>query len=183
MPESDIVMLSSSKDSAYRQLCGWCSNAQAAAAFGLNGFEQHRFEPVQVLDCAGDPHEFHFRTTLFGPDVALNASEIRNGFRSGYEFQVIGDPEEDPMILLGRLLEKIRRALSVKHLVPEVYGLRIAEHGVVRGIIEWDDDEDGLLPLLNVDGRKVTWDELGRMLMTYEGWQFKLEIRDKSEEV
>ena len=34
-----------------------------------------------------------------------------------------------------------------------------------------------------VDGKEITWQEMGRMLMTFEGFQFKLEIRDKSEEV
>ena len=28
-----------------------------------------------------------------------------------------------------------------------------------------------------------SWEELGRMLMTFEGWQFRMEIRDRSEEV
>jgi hypothetical protein len=34
-----------------------------------------------------------------------------------------------------------------------------------------------------IDGREVTWEQLGRMLMGFEGSQFKLEIRDKSEEI
>ncbi|MGH7107075.1 MAG: DUF7713 domain-containing protein [Acetobacteraceae bacterium] len=29
----------------------------------------------------------------------------------------------------------------------------------------------------------MAWEEFGRMLMSYEGWQFKLEIKDHSEEV
>lgn len=40
----------------------------------------------------------------------------------------------------------------------------------------------GQVPLVMIDGREIKWDELGRMLMSYEGWQFKLQIRDKSEE-
>jgi hypothetical protein len=39
------------------------------------------------------------------------------------------------------------------------------------------------VPLLVIDGREVSWDEMGRMLMSFEGWQFRLEIRDRSEEV
>jgi hypothetical protein len=31
--------------------------------------------------------------------------------------------------------------------------------------------------------RAILWEEFGRMLMTFEGFQFKLEIRDRSEEV
>jgi hypothetical protein len=34
-----------------------------------------------------------------------------------------------------------------------------------------------------VDGREITWDEFGCMLMSFEGWQFKLNIGDKSEEL
>jgi hypothetical protein len=37
--------------------------------------------------------------------------------------------------------------------------------------------------MLVIDGRQVTWEQFGRMLMTFEGWQFKLEIKDPTEEV
>ena len=47
---------------------------------------------------------------------------------------------------------------------------------------ESDRDYDGRTPLLIIDGREVTWDEFGRMLMGFEGWQFKLNLADKSEE-
>jgi hypothetical protein len=39
------------------------------------------------------------------------------------------------------------------------------------------------MPLLVIDGRDVSWEEFGRMLMTFEGWQFRMEIGDPSEEV
>ena len=35
---------------------------------------------------------------------------------------------------------------------------------------------DGRVPLLVIDGQEVAWDELGRMLMSFEGWQFRLAI-------
>jgi len=31
--------------------------------------------------------------------------------------------------------------------------------------------------------KEIKWDEFGRMLMTYEGFNFKLEIFDKSDEI
>jgi len=37
--------------------------------------------------------------------------------------------------------------------------------------------------MLVIDGQEVSWDELGRMLMTFEGWQFRLTIGDRSDEV
>ncbi len=53
----------------------------------------------------------------------------------------------------------------------------------MRGRIEWDDAHDGCVPLLVIDGQEIDWDHFGRMLMGFEGWQFKLIIADKSEEL
>ena len=47
--------------------------------------------------------------------VSLDAFELRNGEPAGYYFQIIGDPEDDLLVLLGRLIEKMRCALSVQH--------------------------------------------------------------------
>jgi hypothetical protein len=38
------------------------------------------------------------------------------------------------------------------------------------------------VPLLVIDGQEVSWEKFGRMVMGFEGWQFKFEIRDRSEE-
>jgi hypothetical protein len=136
-----------------------------------------------LTDCNGEVHEFHFRTNLFGPGVPIDAFELRNGDPAGYQFQIIGEPEEDFLVLLGRLIQKMRRALSTKHLTQGQFGVQIADHGVVRGKIEWDDDYDGRVPLLIIDGKEITWNDFGRMLMSFEGWQFKLTVADKSEEL
>jgi hypothetical protein len=47
----------------------------------------------------------------------------------------------------------------IKHLKDGdyAYGLQIADGGVVRGRIEWDDAHDGQLPLLVIDGREIDW--------------------------
>ena len=84
--------------------------------------------------------------------------------------------------LLGRMIQRIRRTLSIKHLEDDGNGLHIADE-TVRGRIEWDDSEDGRVPLIVVDGREISREDFGRMLMTFEGWQFKLEIRDPSDEI
>jgi len=180
-PSYDIISYGSMK-CGYRKLCSQCFNMEVAKLGGLEGFEHAKFEPVGLADRTGEIHEFHFRTRLFGPGVALDAFELRDGTPAGYQFQIIGDPEDDLLALLGRLIEKIRRALSIKHLIDGELGLHIAEQ-VVRGMIEWDDAHDGRVPLLIIDGREITWEDFGRMLMSFEGWQFKLSIADKSEEL
>jgi hypothetical protein len=164
------------------QICSRCFNVEVAKSDGLNNFEHLKFDPVELVDCLGKAHVFHFRTHLFGPGVALDAFELHDGHPAGYQFQVIGEPGDDLLALLGRLIDKIRRALSLRHIVDGEFGQQIADHRVVRGMIEWDEDRGGQVPLVIIDGREIAWDELGRMMMTCEGWQFKLEIRDKSEE-
>lgn len=180
-PGYDIVNCGS-VEKGYRRLCNRCSNSEIAKSDGLDKFEHLNFEPVRLGDCSGQPHDFHFRTRLFGPGVALDAFELHGGFPAGYQFQIIGDPEDDLLALLGRLIDRMRRALSIKHLKDGELGLQIADR-VVRGKIEWDDSEDGQVPLVVIDGREITWEQFGHMLMTFEGFQFKLEIRDQSEEL
>ncbi len=61
-------------------------------------------------------------------------------------------------------------------------GWHIADF-MVRGRISWDDNEDGRLPKLVIDGKEISWDQIGCMMAGFEGWQFRLEIKDRSEEV
>jgi hypothetical protein len=124
-----------------------------------------------------------FAPICSGPALPSTPWSFATENRPGYSFQIIGNPEDDLLVLLGRLIEKMRRALSVKHLKDGDYGLEIAGEGMVRGRIESDAAYDGRLPLLVIDGREIEWEQFGRMLMSYEGSQFKLTIADKSEEL
>ena len=179
-PSHDIITYGS-MDRSHRELCSRCFNAEVARLNGLEGFEDFRFEPISLVDCAGETHQFHFRTRLLGHIVALDAFELRDGCPSGYQCEMVSDPEDDLLGLLGRLVEKLRRMLSVKHLTGEGSESEIAEQ-TVRGRIDWDDSAVQRTPLLVIDGRKISWDEFGRMLMAFEGWQFKLDIVDRSDE-
>ena len=52
----------------------------------------------------------------------------------------------------------------------------------LAGRIEWDEQYEGRLPLVIIDGKEYTWEELGEMLMSFEGWDFKLKIFENWEE-
>jgi hypothetical protein len=182
-PGYDIVHFGSA-EMGYRSLCSRCFSTEVAKAAGMEGFEHPAFESIGLSDCDGETHEFHFRARLLVTGIALDAFELRAGNPTGYFFQIIGDAGEDQFVLFGRLVEKMRRALSVKHLKNGDNGFQISDQGIVRGRIEWDEKSQGYsLPLLVIDGREINWDQFGHMLMSYEGWQFKLTIADKSEEL
>ena len=166
----------------HRDLCSRCFNEEVARAGGVE-FQHIHFDPVEMTDVAGRSHRFHFRLHLLGDRVSLEAFELRDGNPGGYQFQIIDEAECDLFALLAELIARIRRALAVLHLEDkEKRGLGIAD-SLVRGRITWDSAQDGRVPLLVIDGRDVSWEQFGRMLMTFEGWQFRLEIRDRSEEV
>jgi len=50
------------------------------------------------------------------------------------------------------------------------------------GIVESTKEDDGT-PVLIVDGKPFTWAEIGKMLMTYEGFQLKIEAVDIYDEI
>jgi hypothetical protein len=179
VPGYDTIYISGKEGS--RCHCRRCYNENVARTMALN-FEHPDFEPIILKDRDGVPHEFRFRTHLMPIGLFMDAHEFKNGEIDGYEFKVMGDIEEDPMTVFGRLFEKMRRALSRKHIEAGRLGLQITHENMVRGVIQWDDDTGGTLPRLSIDGQSVSWEEFGRMMMTYEGWNFKIEIYDGTEE-
>ena len=181
VPTYDAVSYGSI-ERGYRELCNRCFNAEVASVLGLERFEHVRLQPVVMTDCAGEKHEFHFRIRLLGDMMALDAFELKAGVPGGYQFEILGKPDDEPLPLLGNLIERMRRSLSVRYLVRSEDGAHIADQ-TVCGRIEWDESGEGRVPLLVIDGQDVSWDEFGRMLMSFEGWQFRVAIRDRSEEV
>lgn len=80
-PDYDIVSYGTTGQ-GYRQLCSGCFNAEMARHTGHEGFANASFEPVGMVDRAGERHEFHFQTRLLGDVVALDAFELRDGVRT-----------------------------------------------------------------------------------------------------
>jgi hypothetical protein len=180
VPSYDLVSYGSI-DRGYRELCTRCFNAEVASVLGLERFEHVQLQPIVMTDCAGEKHEFHFRIRLLGDVMALEAFELKAGAPGGYQFEILGEPDGEPLPLLGSLIERMRRSLSLRYLVRDEDGAHIAEQ-TVCGRVERDASGDGRVPLLVIDGQDVSWDEFGRMLMSFEGWQFRVAIRDRSEE-
>ena len=173
----DGVLLSAKK--VARFLCSRCYNETVAEYLGLD-YEHVAFDPVILEDRDGIPHTFQFRSRVFSDRLSLEALET--GQDEGYEFSVIADAEQDLFATFRGLFERIRRELGRKHIEPEGDGYQITDAGVVCGQITSDPDALDRMPLLVIDGKPVTWEELGRMVSPYEGFNFKLQIFDRSEE-
>ncbi len=160
-------------------MCSRCYNESIAEHLGLD-YEHVSFDPLTIQDLDGVPHTFQFRPHIFGDQLSLEALEV--GPEEGYEFSVIAEAEQDLFVTFQTLFERIRRELRRRHIEPEGSGYRITHDDVVRGQFTDDPDSFERMPLLIIDGKPITWKELGRMVAPNAGFRFKLEIFDRSEE-
>lgn len=163
-------------------LCTACFNRAVAERMGIE-IDEARFDPVTLPDCDGRPHVLHVRRRLCATGQVVEAFELIGDAPGGHQFGILGEADGDPMGLFAQLYERMRRGLARKHLVDDAYGTHLAFPGPVRGHISSDyDREPEPLPVVVIDGREFTWEEFGRMLLSFEGWQFRLEIIDRTDE-
>lgn len=182
VPGYDVVHYGSANE-VFQKLCTQCFNAAVALRNGLAEFENIKLEPIGITDCAGELHQFHFQTRLLGNMVTIDGFELVDGNPDGYTFQIIGDPEDDLFVLLGKLVQKIRKTLSSKYLEEdERHSLQIKDM-TVQGRIDGDYSGPERVPVVVIDGREISWDEFGRMVGIFEGWQFRMEFCDRSDEL
>ena len=183
VPGYDIVYLTTSDGT--KQYCLECYNKYIADSTGVD-FQHVKFDSVTLKDSDGRNHTFNFVVRLLGIKVSIEAFELIKEYPSGYTFMILGHSEEDEILeLFGTLFERIRRALSRKHIKHDKqFGWQITDEQVVRGHIGYDENnEDERLPCIMIDGKELSWNDFGRMLMTFEGFNFKLQLHDRSEEM
>lgn len=179
VPAYEITYLSEQNPLRSTPLCGPCF-FEAMSGHSGEKFEHASLQPITVPDAKGRPHTFHFKHVIVPVGISLEAFEIVQGSPGGFEFQVLGDFDADVLKLFTELYQRIKRELARTHLEHTAHGLQVKEREV-RAAITWDEEVERQ-PMLVIDGQKISWHEFGRMLMTFEGWRFKMEIYDKSEE-
>jgi DNA-directed RNA polymerase subunit RPC12/RpoP len=160
--------------------CTDCHNRVVSEFLGID-FEDVSFEQVQIKDSYGKKHTFYFETELVPTGRAIEAYERLKVDKGGYKFSILGDIDSDPRILHSQLLQRIRKALKQRHLEKNDWDKSFYLSGIVRGRIEYDDELDG--PSIVIDGKSFSLEDFGHKLMTFEGFQFRLEFIDPSEEV
>jgi hypothetical protein len=163
--------------------CCRCFNEELAERLGVD-FDNTPIAPVVITDVDGVRHRFEIRSMLVGTGHAMYAREVgHRDARGGYRFEILGDFEADARDLFTLLRERIRQGLSVRHVQKTEHGWQLTQAHRLSGIIEWDPETEGALPLLIVDGRTFTWDQIGRMMMTFEGFTLNAIVEDTIEVV
>jgi hypothetical protein len=137
-------------------------------------------QPIVMYDADGGSHTFTVRSRLRVME-ALEVEASGRPLSPGYWFQVLGDHESDAWDLFRRLHVKMRREMTVRHIELTDLGWQIGQGQRIVGRIEWDPDTGGAVPLLVIDGKPFTWEQVGRMLMTFEGFTIDARIEDSIE--
>ena len=86
------------------------------AEYSEHDFEHVELDPVILKDPEGVDHKFHFTVRHLGDRVAIEAFEIKEGQKGGYEFSHIGDLDEEIFNLFAKLVERILMGLHRKHI-------------------------------------------------------------------
>jgi len=162
--------------------CYPCFNRETAARLGI-AFEEPQFQPIVLEDADGAPHTFKIRSMLIPTGHEMEALEIGDDARAGYRFAVLGDLEADAWELFQLLNAKMRREIATRHVHRTEFGWQLTSDQRLVGRIEWDPDSDVRLPLVVIDGKAFTWEQVGHMLMTFEGFTLEAQINDTVEVV
>ncbi|RNF39616.1 DUF7713 domain-containing protein [Planococcus salinus] len=163
------------------RLCLDCFNEIMANELGVEA--ESYPEGVTLRDGKGEVHHFRLRKRLDPMGIVMEAEEQASG---GYHFQVFGDLHGDQGELFLQLISKAERGMAEMYVEARKFSNGQSSLSMKKdrmaGRIEWNPlDED--VPVLVVDGKSYAWKEIGKMLMSYEGFQVKLEMVDPSEEV
>ena len=74
----------------------------------------------------------------------------------------------------------MRDAVARRHVRRTDFGWQLTSDQRLVGRIEWDPQSNGRVPLVVIDGKAFSWEEVGRMLMTFEGFTLEARVRTPS---
>ncbi len=96
---------------------------------------------------------------------------------------MLGGFEGEALALFRQLYQRVREGLSLRHVEETDLGWQVNDGRRIRGRIDWDPESDDRVPIVVIDGREFSWREVGRMLMSFEGFNVEMTIRDSIEVV
>lgn len=103
--------------------------------------------------------------------MSLREAAVKPG--DGCEFAVLGDHDADVALLAAAVRKAAEGEIRRCYLRPGAgrADWRFADDQVA-GRLEYDPDGGPTRAI--VDGRPLTWDQIGETLAEYEGWRFRL---------
>jgi hypothetical protein len=168
-----------------RHLCWECNNNLAAGYLGINDtpFQNGIYEYNGIR---GKKHTFWINRIIHPVGIGYEADEIMVDQSPGFKVAVMDKLECDQAALFAKLEAKIKKTIFKRYLKiskDSYFGKRtIIKNDEIVGRFDYDESNDSN-PMVVIDGKAISWDELGKMLTTYEGFQFALKIYDMTDDI
>jgi len=161
-------------------LCDRCFDIRIAASTGWPQLPEPP-APEAIVGPDGRVHRIVYRLWRSPGGVAVEAEEDGEPF-DGYYAEVVGTHETDPVPLVERARAAIRRRIGRQNLEVGPGGPHwIMSDDVLLGRLVWNESaepgKDREPYDVVVDGRRLSWEEFGRALEPFEGWEFRLSFR------
>ncbi|WP_227938669.1 DUF7713 domain-containing protein [Alkalihalobacillus deserti] len=170
-----------SQDEEQKQLCLGCYNRQLSAE--LNVELQSQPEAFSTTDYAGVRREFIITQRLNPVGILIEAEEKKE---YGYKFAVHGELDCDQVELFQRLQEKVKQGITTSYVTtrkfPSGQQVETIKNDKIVGRLDYDElNED--TPMVVIDGKPYTWEQLGKMVQAFEGFQIKVKMVDMTDNV
>ena len=124
--------------------------------------------------------ERHFVISFQRVDLGYSVQAEEEG-KEGQGFYFREFDPTSAYLALGRLRGRIRRALAMRHIEEWEPGVFQATHNTVRGRISYSTELQQVAFV--VDGQLLTLEQFGKLAETFEGFQFRFDIFDSSDDV
>jgi hypothetical protein len=122
-------------------------------------------------DCSGQQRDFVF--SCFHTDLGFGVQAEEEG-KDGEGFFFREFDATSPYLALYRLQRRIRKMLATRHIEELAPGDFQATHQTVRGRISYAEGEVAFV----IDGQLLTLEQFGKLIATFEGFEFQLQIQD-----
>jgi len=155
-------------------LCDRCFDVRIAETTGWSRLPEPP-PPESIAGPDGRVHRIEYRIWRSPGGVVVEAEEDGEPFE-GYYAEMVGAHDADPAPLVERARAAIRRRIGRQDLeLASGGGHWIISDFDLHGRLVWS-EQAGPYDVV-VDGRRLTWEELGRALEPFEGWEFRLSFR------
>jgi len=122
-------------------------------------------------DCSGRTR--HFVISYFHASLGFGV-QAQEEDKDGQGFFFREFDATSPYLALGRLRGRIEKALNTRHIEQREPGNFQATNRTVRGRISYSDGEVAFV----IDGQLLTLQQFGKMVETFEGFEFQFDIGD-----
>ena len=134
----------------------------------------------------GKVYRFMIDKLVLPMGVGYEAVEITKDNSPGYKVAVMDGLDCNQEYLFYILEAKVKYTLSKKYLrtgtFPDGMEYTSLENDEIVGRFEYNGKNDEIHSVV-IDGRVFSWEGFGRILRSYEGFQFKLKMYDITEDV